>query len=187
MLVSVWLGAATVAFSRPPDASNKMDSCCISPRCTRTALLSRAEYQLRRLRGGASPTDVGGEETLPDTYQLGGNSTAEGEDQLVELPSLMVGGTEYLYDEDGEYFGVKHVLFTMDGEPWGVYDPVTRSAEEAEFVDEDDGEDDPALPAPAPLILDLQPSRSDPLPDSESDEVGTTAGLEAVAEDESED
>ena len=93
----------------------------------RTALLSRAEHQLRKLRGGA--TDVGGDETVAGAHQLGGNYTAEDEDKL-ELPSLMVGGTEYLYDESGECFGVKHVLFSMDGEPWGVYDPATGTAEE---------------------------------------------------------
>ena len=53
------------------------------------------------------------------------------------LPELTIEGVgTFLYDAEGEAVGVEHALFTEDGEPWGVYDPETGEAQEAEFVDE---------------------------------------------------
>ena len=70
---------------------------------------------------------------------------------VVELPTILVDDQEYFYDEYGqiEEYGVEHALFTLDGEPWGVYDPVTRVAEEADFVDVDDDENEEASAAAA--------------------------------------
>ena len=57
------------------------------------------------------------------------------DDEDFVLPELMVDGVAYLYDESGEYNGIPHVLFTLDGVPWGVYDPETKTKEEVEFVE----------------------------------------------------
>lgn len=75
-------------------------------------------------------------------------------DEVLELPELEVGGATFLYDESGEYFGVEHVLFTLDGIPWGIYDPVTRTAQKVEFVEDDDH-----MELPAPPALDLDANR----------------------------
>ena len=64
----------------------------------------------------------------------------EEEDDRVEfvLPELNVDGQTFMYDEKGEYNGVEHILFTLDGEPWGLYDPVTKTKEQCAFVEDDD-------------------------------------------------
>jgi hypothetical protein len=60
-----------------------------------------------------------------------------GEEEELALPELTIEGVgTFLYDAEGEAVGVEHALFTEDGEPWGVYDPETGEAQEAEFVDE---------------------------------------------------
>ena len=50
------------------------------------------------------------------------------EDDEFELPVLTVDGQDFLYDVDGEYDGTQNLLFSMDGEPYGVYDPETKTA-----------------------------------------------------------
>ena len=59
------------------------------------------------------------------------------DEEELALPEMTVEGVgTFLYDAAGEAVGVEHALFTEDGEPWGVYDPETGEAQEAEFVDE---------------------------------------------------
>ena len=50
------------------------------------------------------------------------------DDDEFELPVLTVDGQDFLYDVDGEYDGTQNLLFSMDGEPYGVYDPETKTA-----------------------------------------------------------
>ena len=43
-------------------------------------------------------------------------------------PEVTIDGVGYLYDFRGEYLGVEHTLFTLDGEPVGVWNPETGEA-----------------------------------------------------------
>ncbi|KAL3913909.1 MAG: hypothetical protein SGPRY_007813 [Prymnesium sp.] len=63
---------------------------------------------------------------------------AEGDEEELELPTLEVDGITYLYDEEGEYNGVEHLLLTEAGEAWGVWDPATSTAEECIFEEEEE-------------------------------------------------
>ena len=57
---------------------------------------------------------------------------------VLVLPEMKVDGQTFLYDEYGDHIGVEHLLLTMDGEPWGLWDPEANVAEECEFEDEDE-------------------------------------------------
>ena len=57
---------------------------------------------------------------------------------VLVLPEMKVDGQTFLYDEYGDHIGVEHLLLTMDGEPWGLWDPEAKVAEECEFEDEDE-------------------------------------------------
>ena len=57
----------------------------------------------------------------------GDEDEGDDEDDEFELPVLTVDGQDYLYDVDGEYDGTTNLLFSMDGEPCGVYDPETKT------------------------------------------------------------
>ena len=54
--------------------------------------------------------------------------------ETFELPAVVLDGTTYLYDFDGRSMGIEHLLFTEEGEPVAVWNPVTGKVEEVEIV-----------------------------------------------------
>ena len=72
---------------------------------------------------------------------VGTEDEDEDEDSLY-FPEIVFDGVSYLYDLKGRYNGIEHVLLTMEGEPFGVWNPDTREPEECEFLDPDEDEDE---------------------------------------------
>ena len=139
-------------------------ACRYAPARSRARKIA-SDYFLN-LRGGESMSGNDDDEVAADLTP----------DEVLELPELEVGGTTFLYDESGEYFGVEHVLFTLDGIPWGIYDPVTRTAQKVEFVEDDDH-----MELPAPPALDLNANRHEGSHDEGShDELKSSAFEEDV-------
>ena len=58
------------------------------------------------------------------------------EEEEVELPTIEVDGVSFLYDEDGSYSGVNHLLLTEEGTPVGTYDKETNKVTIQEFEEE---------------------------------------------------
>ena len=58
------------------------------------------------------------------------------EEEEVELPTIEVDGVTFLYDEDGSYSGVNHLLLTEEGTPVGTYDKETNKVTILEFEEE---------------------------------------------------
>merc|ERR1711871_1282464 len=56
-----------------------------------------------------------------------GSSTEDAADEDGELllPQIVIDGETYMYDFEGEYNGIEHVILTLDSEPVGVWNPET--------------------------------------------------------------
>lgn len=69
-----------------------------------------------------------------------GEEEEDDEDEVLELPPLIVskGVPPFLYDAYGDYNGVKHLLLTEEGEPWGVWDPEAKVAKKRTFDEDGD-------------------------------------------------
>ena len=61
------------------------------------------------------------------------DSSDDEEEAELELPIIEVGGTNYQYDEHGEYADIKNLVLTEGGEPYGTYDKETKEITKHEF------------------------------------------------------
>jgi len=57
----------------------------------------------------------------------------EDEEEELALPEMNVDGKSYLYDAAGDFMGIEHLVLTLDGVPFGTFDPETDEVEECEF------------------------------------------------------
>ena len=62
--------------------------------------------------------------------------SSDDEEEEMELPDIEVDGKVYLYDEDGAYSGINHLLLTEEGSPVGTYDKETNKVTILEFEEE---------------------------------------------------
>ena len=62
--------------------------------------------------------------------------SSDDEEEELELPTIEVDGKSYLYDEDGDYSGINHLLLTEEGTPVGTYDKETNKVTILEFEEE---------------------------------------------------
>ena len=61
------------------------------------------------------------------------DSSDDEEEGCLELPIIEVDGTNYQYDEHGEYADIKNLVLTEGGEPYGTYDKETKEITKHEF------------------------------------------------------
>ena len=54
----------------------------------------------------------------------------------MDLPTIEVDGTKYLYDEYGVYADIKNLIVTEDATPVGTYDKETKEVTVLEFEEE---------------------------------------------------
>ena len=54
----------------------------------------------------------------------------------MDLPTIEVDGKKYLYDEDGDYAGIKNLILSEDATPVGTYDKETKEVTLLEFEEE---------------------------------------------------
>ena len=61
------------------------------------------------------------------------DSSDDEDEGCLELPIIEVGGTNYQYDEHGEYADIKNLVLTEGGDPYGTYDKETKEITKHEF------------------------------------------------------
>jgi len=69
------------------------------------------------------------------------SSDDEDENGELDLPTKVIDGETYLFDEDGQYGGVENLILSMEGTPVGTYDKDEDKILEVEFEFEEDDEE----------------------------------------------
>ena len=60
----------------------------------------------------------------------------EDDEEELDLPTIEVDGKKCLYDEDGDYAGIKNLILSEDATPVGTYDKETKEVTFLEFEEE---------------------------------------------------
>jgi hypothetical protein len=66
------------------------------------------------------------------------SSDDEDENKELDLPTKVIDGETYLFDEDGQYGGVENLILSMEGTPVGIYDKDEDKILEVEFEEDDE-------------------------------------------------
>ena len=69
------------------------------------------------------------------------SSDDEDENEEHELPTKVIDGETYFFDEDGQTYGIENLILSMEGTPVGTYDKDEDKILEVEFEFEEDDEE----------------------------------------------
>ena len=66
------------------------------------------------------------------------SSDDEDENEEHELPTKVIDGETYFFDEDGQTYGIENLILSMEGTPVGTYDKDEDKILEVEFEEDDE-------------------------------------------------
>ena len=71
-----------------------------------------------------------------ETASIESEADSSDDEEELDLPTIEVDGKKYLYDEDGDYAGIKNLILSEDATPVGTYDKETKEVTLLEFEEE---------------------------------------------------
>ena len=86
----------------------------------------------------AKETELGDELETVSIESEADSSDDEDENEEHELPTKVIDGETYFFDEDGQTYGIENLILSMEGTPVGTYDKDEDKILEVEFEEDDE-------------------------------------------------